>query len=341
MFALTKSLLASQISCLTVVFIVTSPPANFLRTSFVPYIHFPNYTKTEFVQILSAELPLQDLPASSAQETAELWSRFCGAVHDALIKPAARTLPALRHACTALWPRFTAPVLAGTHGPREFSKLLVAARAHFQDESLLDPSIVAAPAPATVPTAVALVNGISKIVRVKSKTAEATPTTTDLATLLPITARLLLVATYLASHNTARHDLTLFSTFHHGRRRRRGGLSVGSGGARAGRPRSKLRKIARKLLGAHAFELERMMAVFAAVRSEWDERGAGRGIGAVMDVDVGMAFATLASLRLVVKVGAGGDPMDRGGRWRVNVGWETVRGLGRSMGIEVEEWLIE
>jgi origin recognition complex subunit 5 len=27
--------------------------------------------------------------------------------------------------------------------------------------------------------------------------------------------------------------------------------------------------------------------------------------------------------------------------WRVNVGWEVVRGLGRSIGVEVEEWLIE
>ena len=71
-----------------------------------------------------------------------------------------------------------------------------------------------------------------------------------------------------------------------------------------------------------------------------------------------MAMATLASLRLLVRVGGGGggkggmgggggafggsgDVMDRGGKWRINVGWEVVRGLGRSIGVEVEEWLIE
>jgi len=67
----------------------------------------------------------------------------------------------------------------------------------------------------------------------------------------------------------------------------------------------------------------------------------------VVDADVGMAISTLASLRLLIRVGAGAagvggvDVMDRGGRWRVNVGWEVVRGLGRSMGVEVEEWLVE
>lgn len=114
-------------------------------------------------------------------------------------------------------------------------------------------------------------------------------------------------------------------------------MAVGAGGGRSGGgPRTKHRKIARKLLGAHAFVLERMMAIFTAVRTEW-----GIGGGSVDDADVGMALATLSSLRLLVRVGGGGDPLDRSGKWRVNIGWEAVRGLGRSMGVEVEEWLME
>lgn len=83
------------------------------------------------------------------------------------------------------------------------------------------------------------------------------------------------------------------------------------------------------------------MAIFAAVRREWDPRWDGEQEGS--DADVGMAIATLASLRLLVRIGgaAGGDVLDRGGKWRVNVGWEVVRGLGRSMGVEVEEWLVD
>lgn len=86
-----------------------------------------------------------------------------------------------------------------------------------------------------------------------------------------------------------------------------------------------------------------MLAIFAAVRTEWLDdsavRARARAVG--LDGDVGVALATLASLRLLSRVGVGGDVMDRGGKWRINVGWEVVRGVGRSMGVEVEEWLIE
>ncbi|KAK4120790.1 hypothetical protein N657DRAFT_624360 [Parathielavia appendiculata] len=308
--------LSEIISSLTTVFIVTSPPPRFLLTSSVPHLHFPTYTKTDFVSIVSASPP-PALPNTSPQETADLWTRFTAAVHDALARAASRTLPSFHHACTALWPRFTAPVHAGTHSPREFSKLLIAARVHFQNERLLDPGVLTS-------TATATGSGAG----------------TALATLLPTTPRLLLLASYLASHNATKHDITLFSTHYHGRRRRRGGgPSVG------GRPRSKHRKIARKLLGSHAFVLERMLAIFAAVRGEW-EAGNTRDHGDNKEeghADIGMAIATLASLRLLVRVGGGatGDLMDCGGKWRVNVGWEVIRGLGRGIGVEVEDWLIE
>lgn len=309
---------------------MTSPPPNFLRTSFVPYVHFPNYASTEFVKILSATPP-ETILSGGEQETADLWARFCGAVHDSLTKAASRTLPAFQHACHALWPRFIAPIKAGTHTAREFSKLVVASRVHFQDEGLLDPGVLAA-RPKSSP------NGVNGASRSNEQRALAKTSGPNLSVLLPTVARMLLLAAYLASHNAARHDLTLFSTYHHGKRKRRGGgLSVaGAGTGRMG-PRSKHRKIARKLLGPHAFVMERMMAVFTAVRTEW---GLTAATANGMDADVGMAIATLASLRLLVRVGGGGDPMDRGGKWRVNVGWEVVRGLGRSIGVEVEEWLI-
>jgi origin recognition complex subunit 5 len=85
-----------------------------------------------------------------------------------------------------------------------------------------------------------------------------------------------------------------------------------------------------------------MLAIFHAVRGEWEADN--KGGGEEGDADIGMAIATLASLRLLVRVGGGaggGDLMDCGGKWRVNVGWEVIRGLGRGVGVEVEEWLIE
>lgn len=328
-----------QIPSLTTVFIMTSPLPGCLRTSHVAHVQFPNYTRTDLVQILSATPP-RALPNATSAETADLWSRFCGAVHDALTKSAARTLPAIRSACNSLWPRFTVPIREGNLGPKDFSKLLIAARVHFQDESLLDPGILglsshqqAASKPPPGRSGERNTKTLSQ-----GSTAPATAAT-SLAALLPTTARVLLIAAYLASHNTVRHDLTLFSTHHHGKRRRRGGASSVVAGQR-----SKHRKIGRKLLGAHAFVLERMMAIFTTVRREWgiDLDGCDPSEPASgADADIGMALATLSSLRLLVRVGAGGDPLDRGGKWRVNVGWEAIRSLGRSMRVEVEEWLVE
>ncbi|KAF4120956.1 origin recognition complex subunit 5 [Geosmithia morbida] len=325
--------LSEIIPCLTTIFIVTAPSAQDLRTPSSPTIHFPPYTKPEYIRILALTPPAEPSMVTDDKDALDfLWPRFCAAVHDALVRSAAHSLPAFRHACDTLWPRFVAPIQKGTYETRDFSKLLVASRSHFHDETLLNPSIVSvvihqphsstssSSAPITTP-------------------ANAAVASTDLSALLPRTARVLLLCAYLASHNAPRHDVTLFSTHYQKKRRRRGGGPTATGGQRSHR------KIARKLIGAHAFVLERMLAIFSAVRVEWGlvtETSAGPGGGkGALDADVAMAMATLTSLRLLNRIGIGGDVMDRGGKWRINVGWDVVRGVGRGMGVEVDEWLID
>lgn len=291
---------------------MTSPSPLALRTMTSTALEFPNYKKHEFVKILALETPVT-VATSTPQETADLWTRFCGAAHDSLAKSASRTLPSFRHVCHSLWPRFVAPISAGTHTAKEFSRLLVASRVYFQDEGLLNPSIIRA---------------TTKSDEARDK---ATAPQTTLTTLLPTTARLLLLAAYLASYNPPTKDFAVFST-HTVRKRGRGG---GVAKRRASRGRNV--RIPRKLLGAQTFVFERMSAIFTAVRNEW---AAERDLVVGEDADVGVALATLASLRLVVRVGTG-DVMDRGARWRVNAGLEAVRGVGRSLGVEVEDWLVE
>ncbi|KAK8862616.1 origin recognition complex subunit Orc5 [Apiospora arundinis] len=357
--------LSEIIPNLTTIFILTAPSPALLRTASTPHLYFPPYTKAQYTTILSTTSTPPSLPNTTSQETQDLYARFVAAVHDSLAKPASRTLPRLQQACQTLWPRFTTPIAAGTHKAREFSKLLIAARAYLQDESVLAPSIIVTSAAAdqqslqlqppppsgglqSQPGGAATTPTKPKA----SKPVAGTKTTTDLSNLLPSTAKLLLLAAYLASHNAPRHDQTVFSTWHHGRRRRGGGVSSTLNTGRRG-PRPKHRKIARKLLGPGVFVLERMVAIYAAVRREWiaEHQKGSEGLlnnnNSVVDGDVGMAIATLASLRLLLRVGGGGaaasgsDMMDRGGRWRVGVGWEVVRGVGRSLGIEVEDWLVE
>lgn len=278
-------------------------------------LHFTPYSKSDYVKIMSLSPP-DPIPGTTARETNDLWARFCAAVHDSLIKSAARSLHSFTDSCQSLWPRFIAPIVAGTYEAKEFSKILVAARVHFQDETLLNPSIISAN------------NGATDLA--SNKPAKHS-SFTDISSLLPTTARLLLLSAYLASHNAPKYDLVVFSTYHHGKKRRRGGgmVSKRSSGV-------KQRKIAKKLLGLHSFVFERMMAIFESVRTEWAEAIGPAGV----DGDVGMALMTLTSLRLLVKVGAG-EITDRSGKWRVNVAWDAIRAIGRSIGVDVEEWLVE
>ncbi|KAI1433054.1 origin recognition complex subunit Orc5 [Xylaria sp. CBS 124048] len=327
--------LSEIIPNLTTVFIMTTPSPSLMRISSPPHIHFPPYTKAQYITILS-RTPPDPLPNTTQQETTDLWTRFTAAVHDSLTRPAARTLPRLQQSSASLWPRFTAPVAAGTHRAKEFSKLLIAARGYFQDEGVLEPGIQ---------------HHVSRVPggNDASASSEQKRSGADLSALLPPTARHLLIAAYLASHNAPRHDNMLFSTWHAAgaRKRRRGGVSGSAGTGRGGR--AKHRRIARKLLGPGVFVLERMVAIYVATKQEW--LGGEGGVVGGVDGDVGMGIATLASLRLLVRVGGGaagaavgtggGADLDRGGRWRVNVGWEIIRGVGRSMGVEVEEWLVE
>lgn len=90
-----------------------------------------------------------------------------------------------------------------------------------------------------------------------------------------------------------------------------------------------------------------MLAIFCVVKTDAGATGfGGKNGGRITDgntADVGMGIATLASLRLIARVGggSGADVLDAGCKWKVNVGWEVVRGVARSVGVEVEDYLAD
>jgi origin recognition complex subunit 5 len=88
-----------------------------------------------------------------------------------------------------------------------------------------------------------------------------------------------------------------------------------------------------------------MLAIFHAIKEDSDDRGRfGTGREVIAGTaDVQMAIATLASLRLLVKIGATNvaDTLDGGSKYRVAVGWEVVRSIARSVGVEAEDYLAE
>lgn len=143
---------------------------------------------------------------------------------------------------------------------------------------------------------------------------------------LPYFSKYLLCAAYLASYNPARQDNIYFMKASEKKRRKR------AAGAASTPGRAASRKISRHLLTPSAFPLDRLLAIFRAVLPPHDVPPAS--------ADVYTAIATLNSLRLLLRGGAAGaDPLDGSCKWRVNYGWEYVRDLGRSVGLEMGEYL--
>lgn len=216
-----------------------------------------------------------------------------------------------------MWDEFVEPIRSGEYGTRNFSQLYVRQKNMFRVEQHILDEVV--PRDTTTPLAAS------------SSSAVTATTSADLTKLahhdLPYYSKFLLLASYLASYNPSRLDVHFFTKASDRRKRRRGGGAIGGASGR----RSQVRKIQRRLLGPQPFLLERMLAVFHSIVPD----------PVPSSVDLQTQVATLTSLRLLVRASASGDPLEAAGKWRVNVGWEYVRGLARSVKFEVEGYLAE
>lgn len=284
------------------------------------------------MKIISLVKPSPGLPRGkdgkdATEITKETWIRFCTSVWDSLAKHSGRDFVSLRSVCLRLWPRFVRPILDGSLDPIPFSRVMVANRSLFQNENVLIHSLISntsSEAPTIISAQSSKYHGIGAQ--------------------LPFYSRLILVAAYLASFNPPKTDQLLFMKASASKRRKKGGgtaLTSRKPGV------TKHRKISRKLLGPQAFVLERLLAIFHAIKEDADAVGKYQGkvkpVPATGSADIQMAIATLASLRLLVRLGPANaaDILDAGVRYRVAIGWDVVRGIGRSLGVEVEDYLID
>ncbi|THX61878.1 hypothetical protein D6D06_00329 [Aureobasidium pullulans] len=239
----TLARLGQLISCLSIVMVVTYPHPRLLHLPGAPHIYFSPYTREQAIQIASVRpQAIFNEPLSpsanysdelAAEDDAWLWSRYCAAVWDSLASGAARDIVTFKSILDKLWQPFVQPIVDGTYGTRDFSKLMVAQRKIFQAESCLLDSVIDEPQ-------------------------EDTTVLTDVTHDLPYYSKWLLCAAYLASFNPARQDNIYFMKATERKRRRKGG------GAIAGRE-SKNRKIPRHLLSPSPFPLDRLLAILHAV----------------------------------------------------------------------------
>ncbi|KAL8730092.1 MAG: hypothetical protein Q9166_004291 [cf. Caloplaca sp. 2 TL-2023] len=346
--------LGELIPNLTTVFIISFRRPSLFHKPGIPHIHYPPYTRAELLTLISScPLPLQcpsstspppNAPTFSQADLDYLWPRFATAVHDSLAQPASNSLPSFRTLCARLWPSFIAPVLSNQYSPREFSKLMVRNRHFFQSEDVLKASII--PLPQQSHSQQQTQPQSQQQSQLKKSTTFSLPT-------LP--AQLLITA-YLASYTAPKHDTLLFSKYSTSRRKRRGGGTMAS---RTPNKKTTItntnRKISRiAMLGAQAFPLERMLAIYSALFRDYDKgdesgdwrngrkrKRGGQGGGA----EELTMFMTLVGMGLVVRAGvgsAGEDPLaEGGGKWRVNVGREYVRQVARGLRFDLDSYLLE
>lgn len=144
--------LGQIIPSLTVVLVVTHPHPRFLHSPGIPHIYFPLYNREQALQILSVNAPniFLEPPPPDLNYTEDLqiednewvWTRFCAAVWDSLASGAARDIVSFRSIADKLWRPFVQPIVDGTYGTRDFSRLLVSQRRLFQAESALLDNVI-------------------------------------------------------------------------------------------------------------------------------------------------------------------------------------------------------
>lgn len=221
-----------------------------------------------------------------------------------------------------LWRPFAEPVVSGQFGTRDFSRLMVNRRHLFQLEDSVVDRIISSTAEHSATS-----NGPLDPT-IPSKKRLAKMTVYD----LPYYTTHLLIAAYLASYNPSRTDVTYFMKHTDKRKNKRRAPSAASFSVTGKRSGTKHRKISRHLLTPSPFPLDRLFAIFRALLE-----------GTVPQVaDLYTQISTLTSMRLLVRAGGAGgnDVLEAGGRWRVNFGWEYARALGRSVNLEVGEYLV-
>ncbi|XP_061394705.1 origin recognition complex subunit 5 [Musca vetustissima] len=138
---------------------------------------------------------------------------------------------------------------------------------------------------------------------------------------LPFYGKYLLIAAFLASHNSAKEDKRLFVK-HHGKQRKR----MQSVNAKA--------KVAEKMsssLGPKSFSLDRLLAIFYAILDE--------KVG--LTCNLLSQISTLVHLKLLGFVSGENNVMDGSARLQCTVGLEFVLYIGKIVGFNVYQYLCD
>ncbi|KAF2427180.1 hypothetical protein EJ08DRAFT_593322 [Tothia fuscella] len=297
------------IPCLSIVFIISVPSPRSFHTAGIPHVHFPPYTRDECIRILSLSPP-QIFEDGIDNEVNPDYDEEKAAEDDAFV---------WSRFCNIVWESLASNAACNLASFRAVCDKLwrpfVApiVKGDFGTRNL--PRLVVHTKPLFQNEDV-LMNSIVR--------RDPTKTTKPIITHeLPFHSKWVLCAAYLASYNPPRHDQIFFMKASEKKRKKKGG-----DGARG--KASKHRKIPRSLLAPSPIPLDRLLAVLHSILPH----------SLPQNADILTQLATLSSLRLLQRAGvAGSDVLDPACKWRVNCGWDYVVALGRSIGLEMRDYL--
>lgn len=278
----------TKIKSIGVIFVVNSIPRTMTTNSF-PRVFFPAYSTDDLILILS-DTPMAKLPVEVDQRiNAEFWAQYVKFIVEAY-SGYTNNLSVLKNIVLRLWPKFVEPIESGEVKPHDFFSL---SRRHLK-----------------------LIGSEWAI----SSILHETESQETLSSNLPTFCKYLIVASYLASFNDAKHDWSLFSKLkdYHRRRTQK-------------RP-FKIEKVNSRLLEAKSFELERMFAILHAIAS--------LDMKLTTDIDFMTQVANLASMKLLLK-SHNVDYISSKTKWKINCPFEFVKELADDLGFPMENYLVE
>nr|BAN21348.1 origin recognition complex subunit [Riptortus pedestris] len=132
---------------------------------------------------------------------------------------------------------------------------------------------------------------------------------------LPYYAKYFLIAAYLASYNSPKHDRRLFLKNHGKKKKRLTNKQVKE-------------KLTLELLGPKAFPLDRLLAIFYAIMEE----------KASLTVNLVTQISTLVELRLLARIGE--TNIDRP-KFKCLVGLESIESVARTLGFNIKKYLLD
>ena len=285
----------------------------------------------------------------------KLHLQFAGTVYDSLVGPTASTsLPVFRSTCSKLWPRFIWPYVSGEQPPGkaknwDFARLLVRNRALFQTQAeqtlveRLQPLGGAWTFEELEATAAAAAASEQSLTETRTTTITSKAPVPATPPLLKYFSALLLASSYLASHNSPKLDILLFSHLSNSKSHRvrksyhRRKLFQSPSASTATTPTKSATSRASssldpKLHIPRLFTLERLLAIVRAIHPQ------GVPNRRVIADRVYRHLAELERLRLIVPASGGAASYEEEEKWRVNVGREWVEDMARQWGIGLSEF---